>query len=208
MIVSAVCTSNFFQAIFLHVVWVLFITFGTCLLSSTCLNFDWIRTILFIVPKSCKRDYIYCFLWWWFPTKIASRTFSIKLTGTSISNAFSEKISCNFVFCVKNWYLKVHFVLTFMLSSNRNCIKEFLYENISSTKLYFIETKDICTTHNKESDIYFRLFNIYFVSFILTIHSSQFILWPSPGVMSIWKGIVMWGNSKSLLTQSKQQVLY
>ena len=35
MILSAVCTSNFFQAIFLHVVWVLFTVFGACLSSST-----------------------------------------------------------------------------------------------------------------------------------------------------------------------------
>ena len=35
MILSAVCTSNFFQAIFLHVVRVHFIGFRTCLLSST-----------------------------------------------------------------------------------------------------------------------------------------------------------------------------
>ena len=35
MILSAVCTSNFFQAIFLQVVRVVFTTFGTCLSSST-----------------------------------------------------------------------------------------------------------------------------------------------------------------------------
>ena len=35
VILLAVCTSNFFQAIFLHVVWVLFTTFGTCQSSST-----------------------------------------------------------------------------------------------------------------------------------------------------------------------------
>ena len=35
MILSAICTSNFFQAIFLHVAWVLFTTFRTCLSSST-----------------------------------------------------------------------------------------------------------------------------------------------------------------------------
>ena len=74
-----------------------------------------------------------------------------------------------------------------MVSSNRNCIKEFLLENISSTKLYYIATKDICTTHNKESDIYFRQLNLYFISFILTTYFSQFILWPSSNVVSIWK---------------------
>ena len=35
MILSAVCISNFFQAIFLHVVGVLFPAFGTCMSSST-----------------------------------------------------------------------------------------------------------------------------------------------------------------------------
>ena len=35
MIISAVCTSNFFQAIFLRMVRVLFPAFGTCLSSST-----------------------------------------------------------------------------------------------------------------------------------------------------------------------------
>ena len=134
MIVSAVCTSNFFQAIFLHVVQVLFITFGTHLSSSTGHSFNWMSTILFIVPKSCKRDYIYCFLWQWFPTGIASRNFSMKLTWTPISNAFVEKIS--------------------------------------STKLYYIATKDICTTHHKESDIFFWHLNLYFVSFILTTYFS------------------------------------
>ena len=35
MILLAVCTSNFLQAIFLHMVWVLFTAFGTCLSPST-----------------------------------------------------------------------------------------------------------------------------------------------------------------------------
>ena len=35
MILSAICTSDFFQANFLHVTWVLFNAFGTCLSSST-----------------------------------------------------------------------------------------------------------------------------------------------------------------------------
>ena len=35
MTLSAVCTSNFLQAIFLHVVQVLFTAFGTCVSSST-----------------------------------------------------------------------------------------------------------------------------------------------------------------------------
>ena len=35
MILSAVCTFNFLQTIFLHTVWLLFTTFGTCVLTFT-----------------------------------------------------------------------------------------------------------------------------------------------------------------------------